>query len=136
MTPSDLYRQRLDRGRLTPDPAQQAVLPILDRLAATLLDPPRKGLLRRPQRVKGLYLWGSVGTGKSMLMDLLLEALGVRIPVRREHFHAFMQWVQAALGRARKAGRRTPSCLWPTRSRPRLASLRSTRCRSRTSPTR
>lgn len=104
MTPSALHAQRLARGRLNPDPAQAAVLPALDRLAADLLDPPRKGLLRRAQRVRGLYLWGGVGTGKSMLMDLLLEALGGRVPVRREHFHAFMQWVQAALGRARKAG--------------------------------
>lgn len=100
-----LYHARAREGRLTPDPAQEAVLPSLERLRAELAEPPRRGLFRRPPPpVRGLYLWGGVGTGKSMLMDLMLEALPPETPVRRQHFHAFMQWVQAALGRARRRG--------------------------------
>ena len=99
-----LYEDRAREGRLTPDAAQRALLPALDRLRAELENPPRKGLFRKPEPVRGLYLWGDVGRGKSMLMDLLLEALPDTVPVRRQHFHAFMQWVQAALARARATG--------------------------------
>jgi cell division protein ZapE len=109
-----LHEQRTREGRLRPDPAQEAVLPRLDRLLAELsAPPPKRGLFRRaePEPVRGLYLWGSVGTGKSMLMDLLLEALPPDVPVRRQHFHAFMQWVQAALNRARAS--QTPDAILP-----------------------
>ncbi len=104
MDVATLYARRTQDGRLRPDPAQQGILPQLDRLRAELLDPPRRGFFRKPQPVRGLYLWGGVGRGKSMLMDLLLDALEGAVPARRQHFHAFMQWVQAALARARATG--------------------------------
>lgn len=115
---SELYEARLRAGQLEPDPAQRAVLPALDRLVADLErspdpDPaPRGGWLGRlvgaappapPPPVRGIYLWGDVGRGKSMLMDLVMQA--VTLPrKRRVHFHAFMQEIQAGLQRARKAG--------------------------------
>jgi len=44
---------------------------------------------REPAALKGLYIWGSVGRGKTMLMDLMFDALPGKSK-RRVHFHAFM----------------------------------------------
>jgi cell division protein ZapE len=113
---SDLYRQRVAEGRISPDPAQQAVLKYLDKVIEDLggakpAEKPRSawraflgvGSPTQPSAgVKGLYLWGGVGRGKSMLMDLLAESSPV--PARRVHFHEFMQEVQAGLNEARKRG--------------------------------
>ena len=99
-----LYAARVAEGALTRDPAQEAVLPEFQRIADALAQPVRKGFFRRaPEPPKGLYLWGGVGRGKSMLMDLFVEALG-DLPVRRVHFHAFMQEIHAGMHAARKRG--------------------------------
>ena len=116
---SALYEARVRAGGLAGDDGQRAVLPALNRVAADFLaqplQPPRRGWLARltgngaarPAPVRGLYLWGGVGRGKSMLMDMLVEALPDRATeIRRVHFHAFMQEVQAGLEAARKAGER------------------------------
>jgi len=72
-----LYQQEIDRGHLSPDPAQRDVIDRLDTLAAALADlrQARKGgALSRifgsePASgvPKGLYIWGSVGRGKTMI---------------------------------------------------------------------
>ncbi|TMM52443.1 cell division protein ZapE [Sulfitobacter sabulilitoris] len=99
-----LYDRMIADGDLHPDPAQQAILPEFERIRAALDQPVRKGLFRRaPEPPKGLYLWGGVGRGKSMLMDLFVQSLG-DIPARRVHFHAFMQEIHAAMHAARKTG--------------------------------
>ena len=108
-TLTQIYRRRIDAGDLTADPAQEAVLDELERIRRALeAEPPRKsglkGLFRRgPEGTRGLYLWGGVGRGKSMLMDLFHDAVGIR-QKRRVHFHAFMQEVQAGLHAARQEG--------------------------------
>lgn len=101
-----LYNDKIAKGELRPDPAQEAVLPQFDRISAGLRAPPiKRGLFRKklPPPPKGLYLWGGVGRGKSMLMDLFVDSLG-DIPARRVHFHAFMQEIHAAMHRARQDG--------------------------------
>jgi hypothetical protein len=105
MTPIDeLYTARVAAGDLREDAAQRAVMPELARIQKALAAPVKTGLFRKaPPPPKGLYLWGGVGRGKSMLMDLFVEALG-DIPVRRVHFHAFMQECHAAMHAARKEG--------------------------------
>ncbi len=108
----EIYNDRVAEGLLTPDAAQTAALPELERVRHEMSHraaaPPRAGGLRGlfskpadPEPVRGLYLWGGVGRGKSMLMDLFFEA--ARTPrKRRVHFHAFMQEIHAGLHEARK----------------------------------
>ncbi|AHM03533.1 ATPase, AFG1 family [Roseibacterium elongatum DSM 19469] len=101
-----IYDTRVAEGLLRPDPAQRAALLHLESLRGRLEAPQRKGLLSRfkrsePVGKQGLYLWGGVGRGKSMLMDLFHTHVGIK-ERRRVHFHAFMQEVQAALHEARK----------------------------------
>jgi len=101
---TETYEARVASGALDADPAQRAVLPEFDRIAAGLAEVKprwRKGLFaKKPVAVPGLYLWGGVGRGKSMLMDLFHEIEGGR----RVHFHAFMQEVQSKLHAARQTG--------------------------------
>jgi len=91
--PSSLYRQQLAAGK-TPDPVQAAAVQALDTLHATLAAP-RRGLFSRA-KPKGLYLHGSVGIGKTFLMDLFFAGLPEGRK-RRVHFHLFMQSVHQAL---------------------------------------
>jgi len=101
---STLYDQMIADGTLRPDPAQRAIMPEFDRIREALSQPVKKGLFRKaPEPPKGLYLWGGVGRGKSMLMDLFAKNLG-DIPARRVHFHAFMQEIHSAMHEARKTG--------------------------------
>lgn len=86
------------------DPAQEDVVDRLDVLAKELRLSSRRGarLLSRPATPKGVYLWGDVGRGKSMLVALLIEACA-DIALKRIHFHAFMRELHLALHEARKS---------------------------------
>ncbi|MGJ5617989.1 cell division protein ZapE [Sulfitobacter sp. MF3-043] len=100
----ETYDRLIDEGKLQSDPAQEALIPEFDRIRDALSQPIKKGLFRKaPEPPKGLYLWGGVGRGKSMLMDLFVEHLP-DIPSRRVHFHAFMQEIHARMHEARKTG--------------------------------
>jgi cell division protein ZapE len=94
--------------RLTGDAAQALAAERLDRLAAGLeaRAPPRPFWRREPHgALRGIYLWGSVGRGKTYLMDLFYGSL--RSPSKeRAHFYRFMQSVHAELRAA--AGRKNP----------------------------
>lgn len=99
----DKYARLVAAGDLTADPAQQAVLPEFERIRQGLAQSPRKGWFRKaPEAPKGLYLWGGVGRGKSMLMDMFVSTLDV--PNRRVHFHAFMQEIHRGMHAARQRG--------------------------------
>lgn len=99
----DHYAARIEQGDISSDPAQEAVLPELERIRTELGQPVRTGwFAKAPKPVKGLYIWGGVGRGKSMLMDMLFDA--VDVPKQRSHFHGFMQWVHAEMAKARARG--------------------------------
>ena len=101
----DLYAAKVAEGALTADSAQEAVLPEFERIRADLAKPVKRGLFRKaPEPVRGLYLWGGVGRGKSMLMDMF--AASSTVPTRRVHFHAFMQEVHAACTKPANPGSR------------------------------
>ncbi len=93
------YASMVAEGRLDADPAQRQIVEKLDQLAERLESHrlARKGsalgwLFARKEPaepIRGLYLWGAVGRGKTMLVDLFHDSLGVQRK-RRAHFHAFM----------------------------------------------
>lgn len=87
------YASLLSRTRLRPNPGQAALIDRLSTLQQTLLDS------ERPQT--GLYIYGSVGTGKSRLADLFATTLPSQISKRRVHFHEFMMDIHSRLHRAR-----------------------------------
>ncbi len=99
------YAALVAAGELKPDPEQKKAVEALDRLAVEIAHEPPGVLARlfgsRRPRLSGVYLWGGVGRGKSMLMDLAFECIPVE-PKRRVHFHAFMLDVHARLRDARK----------------------------------
>ncbi|MGV6850520.1 MAG: cell division protein ZapE [Marinibacterium sp.] len=99
-----IYQRGVAEGTIRPDPAQMAVLPAFDGIRESLIAPSRRSLFRKaPDPPGGLYLWGGVGRGKSMLMDLFVTSLQ-GIAVRRVHFHGFMQEIHAGLHAARQNG--------------------------------
>ncbi|THD61799.1 cell division protein ZapE [Phenylobacterium sp.] len=96
------YDERLAAGEIRPDPAQAAGLAALARLEGDLAEAGSgggglKGLFRKPQAERGVYLWGPVGRGKSMLMDLFFATVPVE-KKRRTHFHVFMGEVHRLIG--------------------------------------
>ena len=97
-------------GELKPDAAQAEVADRLNALEIALVTPVEKpGFLSRfrntpaPPVPRGLYIWGGVGRGKSMLMDLFYSHADVS-PKRRVHFHEFMLEIHAALHAERQKG--------------------------------
>lgn len=99
-SPLAAYRQRLAAGALEPDPDQAHAAARLNALADALREWRPHSWFKRNPPPRGLYLWGPVGRGKSMLLDLFFEAAPVAAK-RRVHFHEFMQARHAFLRRAR-----------------------------------
>ncbi|HEY7806427.1 MAG TPA: cell division protein ZapE [Croceibacterium sp.] len=100
------YEALIAGGELKPDPDQRIAAERLQRLQDELVAAREPGALarlfgREQARVRGVYLWGGVGRGKSMLMDLFHETLPIRRK-RRVHFHAFMLEVDRLLRDERK----------------------------------
>ena len=97
-TALSLYENKVMLGEIERDEAQVAVIERLDLLIDafnhTRLSPIGRtlgrlfGSRKSEEHNKGLYIWGDVGRGKTMLMDIVFSC--VNVPVRRVHFHAFM----------------------------------------------
>ena len=109
------YQKLVAAGELKPDTEQRAAAERFDRLADALETIPKRGsvlwrmLGKAPEPPRGVYLWGGVGRGKSMLMDLFFDSVDIRRK-RRVHFHEFMLEVHDRLNveRRREAGNPIP----------------------------
>ena len=107
---SDLYDKKVEHGEIDSDDAQRALALRFDHLLQRLT---QKRLSRKtsslgwlfanrqaPETVKGLYIWGDVGRGKTMIMDLFFDV----VPIKRKaryHFHEFMRDMHERIKQAR-----------------------------------
>jgi cell division protein ZapE len=106
----DAYDTLIADHELKPDPAQARAVAALDRLAASIGT--TRGFFSRMfgstrHGPVGVYLWGGVGRGKSMLMDLAFAHIEVA-PKRRVHFHEFMLETHERLRVAREKEEEDP----------------------------
>ncbi len=101
----DAYEQHLLQHGHVLDPSQSIVVDLLADLQERLLaaPPPKRGLARLLSReraavpgIRGLYVWGGVGRGKTWMMDLFFESLPGKHKLRI-HFHRFMARVHSGL---------------------------------------
>jgi cell division protein ZapE len=81
------YEEKVRNGVLKPDASQAAAIAPLERLATDLAK--TGSFFSKPEPPKGVYLWGPVGRGKSMLMDLFFATAREKRK-RRVHFQTFM----------------------------------------------
>ena len=114
MTLPASYQREFRRLGFTADAAQRIAIARLEELRARLRRAERRerrwlwrlrvALGRVPARrpIRGVYLWGGVGRGKTILLDIFYASVGV--PAERVHFHRFMHGVHAQLAALRKTG--------------------------------
>jgi cell division protein ZapE len=132
-SPQEAYQQRLEAGILLPDAAHLALILVLQRLYESLMASVASESNKRshqwhhklkPAVIKqffapsspvceNLYIWGEVGRGKSMLMDLFCACLPADFPYQRVHYHAFMADIHHRLHTQRQNGKDTADALAP-----------------------
>jgi cell division protein ZapE len=120
----------VERGALGADPMQARAAKVLDRLAAAVASREAargflNALFQKPRPIRGAYLVGAVGRGKTLLMDMFFAQAAIE-EKRRMHFHEFMEEVHAAIAKFRKSARAKSDNTDPVAAavRPILASTR------------
>jgi len=105
------YNEETAAGALSLDKAQIKTVEILDQLSKSLSKRLKNKYIlnfKKSHKItKGIYLWGGVGSGKSMLMDKFFEASVLKNKTR-VHFHSFMQQTHKSLYDLRKVGTKNP----------------------------
>jgi cell division protein ZapE len=104
MKPTQNYQTLMDQPGFVVDSAQQQSVVLLDDLFERLLSvQPRNwwhalfSAQGKWPKITGLYFWGGVGRGKTMIMDLFYQSLPTQIASERTHFHSFMNRIHASL---------------------------------------
>lgn len=100
-TPMQRYEQALATGDFSEDNIQRQAMMYLDDLQQKIITQENSskgffGFFKRQETIKGLYMWGGVGRGKTWMMDMFYDSLPIANKMRM-HFHHFMQYVQAEL---------------------------------------
>ncbi|NNM59048.1 MAG: cell division protein ZapE [Legionellales bacterium] len=103
MTPIERYENDLREGHVVPDSTQAASIKKLQEIYEGLVSKQNQlfsrlqnCLKKKREPVKGIYLWGGVGIGKTYMMDVFYESLPFK-EKKRMHFHYFMQMVHEQL---------------------------------------
>ncbi|MCH8489180.1 MAG: cell division protein ZapE [Oceanicaulis sp.] len=110
MTPLEALDAAVADGRLQADPEQRAAAQRLTALADAIArwKGGKSGWFGRSRPApRGVYLWGGVGTGKSLMMDLFFDTAPIEAK-RRVHFHQFLQELQARITTERSAQQSDP----------------------------
>lgn len=96
--PKNRYNELIKGGKIQASSEQASVVELLQKTYEQLMGRNKNKsnwFSKKRPPVKGIYLWGDVGVGKSFLLELLLDSLP--IPKLRQHYHVFMQDVQQRL---------------------------------------
>jgi cell division protein ZapE len=101
MTPIDFYHNQCHQGLINADHEQLVVLALLQVVYEGLLSEHKQrsrvySFLRKPKQVKGAYIWGGVGIGKTFIMDCFYESIPFKEKLRI-HFHQFMKLIHLRL---------------------------------------
>lgn len=99
LSPKVNYLKEIDAGIIWRDELQALVVDEFDRLFRELVTPQSKRWLfsRKAATPKGIYIFGSVGRGKTHLMDLFYDSLPENLGKQRQHYHEFMLWLHHQL---------------------------------------
>ncbi|MCU7922617.1 MAG: AFG1 family ATPase [Candidatus Thiodiazotropha sp. (ex Dulcina madagascariensis)] len=100
------YKALLSEKGFERDPRQESILEAFDRLVGELQETPKpRSWFRKKwiEPVKGIYLWGGVGRGKTWLMDLFYQKQK-GIGIERNHFHSFMRQIHSQLKQREGSG--------------------------------
>jgi cell division protein ZapE len=93
--PSSAYQSKVDHREIEEDLLQKNIIEKFDCLFDQVTK--KKSWFNRSQHIFGIYLWGPVGRGKTMIMDLFLKSLPEKIITKRYHYHAFMRMIHKEL---------------------------------------
>jgi cell division protein ZapE len=93
--PSFAYQRKIDDQAIQADALQKHVLESFDTLYGQLTN--KRFLFKLTKKIHGIYLFGPVGRGKTMMMDLFLNSLPKKIITQRYHYHAFMRMIHREL---------------------------------------
>jgi len=96
-SPKNRYLSEIKQGILWEDHLQHKTVDAFERLYQQLQQPRKKWFFLPQETYPGIYVYGSVGRGKTHLMDIFYDTLGSNIAKKRQHYHEFMLWLHSQL---------------------------------------